>query len=294
MTSSSRGAAVLLALALVPGLTGCGGVTPIKTSFNKAVYLYSAGHYEEAAAEYRLAMKEDEEDLAARYNYGLTLEQLDRPAEARAQYEQILAIEPNHPRASVTLAAMEWESGDAAAAEKRLHVLIEHDSSNLFVHATLAANLVRVGRLDEAAAVIKRGLEEDSTSVDLNALLGDVNLLRGDYVAADEAYERALKRHDEDLHALVGRGEVAFETQRWPDARSWMQRALYVHPRIWRAHVTMAKVAEIENRLEDAAWHWWQARDVAHTKGGPFHKETIDYDKQLQRVYGRLLEKGGG
>lgn len=290
MTSSGRASAVLLVLVL----TGCGGVTPIETSFNKAVYLYSAERYEEAAAEYRLAIEEDEEDLASLYNYGLTLEQLGRPEDARARYEQVLAIEPNHPRASVTLAAIEWESGDAGAAEKRLHALIEHDSGNLFAHAALAANLVRVGRLEEAVAVIKEGLKADGTSVDLNALLGDVHLLRGDYVAADEAYESALKRSDVDLHALVGRGEVAFLTQRWPDARSWMQRALHVHPRIWRAHVTMARVAEVENRLEDAAWHWWQARDVAHTKGGPFHKETIDYDKQLRRVYGRLLEKGGG
>ena len=294
MRRSSRAAAALLPVTLALCLTGCGGLTPIETSFNRAVYLYSAERYEEAAAEYRLALEDDEEDLRALYNYGLTLEHLGRREEAQAQYERVLSTEPNHPRASVTLAAIEWESGDADAAEGRLRSLIEHDASNLFAYATLAANLVRAGRLEESVAVIAKGLGEDGTSADLNALLGDVNLLQGDFVAADAAYENALKRAEEDLHALVGRGQVAFLTQRWTEARSWMQRALHVHPRIWRAHVTMARVAEIQDRFEDAAWHWWQARDLAHTKVGPFHNEVIDYNEQLRRVYRRLLEKAGG
>lgn len=49
-------------------------VTPIRTHFNKGVYEYSAGDYDAAISEFRLAIEEDPGDRRARFNLAEALE----------------------------------------------------------------------------------------------------------------------------------------------------------------------------------------------------------------------------
>ena len=69
-----------LALVLAPVLAACGlgggGITPVRTAFNKGVYHYSRGEYEQAVSWYRTAVEEEADDHRARFNLGLTLEVL--------------------------------------------------------------------------------------------------------------------------------------------------------------------------------------------------------------------------
>ena len=292
MTSKGLSAAVLILAAWT--LVGCGGVTPVETPFNKGVYLYSVERYAEAEAEYRLAIHDDEDDLRARYNLGLTLEHLNRSAEAREQYELLLRQEPDHPRASATLAAMEWESGDpeqASRAEARLRQLIDADHRDLAAYVTLGARLIDAGRLEEARDVVRQGLEVAPTHVELNALLGDVEYRRQEYGKAEDAYDAALKRDEDDLHALLGRGRAAFARMHWDEARSWMKRALYVHPDLREAHRVLAEVAERQGNLEDAVWHWWRVRDLERLDPPEGGADPTRYEEQLRKLYERLLDR---
>src|SRR5688572_11037701 len=118
-------------------LPGCGfggnGVTPIRTPFNKGVYHYSRGRFDEAIAEFRLALDEDASDHRARFNLAAALEAKARGlaergdraaaeplvAEAEAQYRRILEARPVDLRASVNLAAREFERGDRDGAIER-------------------------------------------------------------------------------------------------------------------------------------------------------------------------------
>ena len=303
MRRSSRIWLAAAALALV----GCGGYTPIQTSFNKAAYLYSDGEYQAAVDEYRNAIADDDGDLRAHFNLGLALENLAAEkleaepeaaatlkALARARYEHVIAQHPFHAKATVNLAAMDWEAGNHEAANRALQALIDEDGDNLFACAALAANHLRQGgeeHLKAAEKALRVGLKEDSTNADLNALLGDVLLVSERWADADAAYATALKRDSDDIHALIGRGEVAFQGERWSDARSWMQQALYGRPRLWRAHRVLAEVAEKEDRLEEAVRHWWEARKLAGDAGGLFAEAPVGYSDRLLDLYERLKQR---
>ncbi|NJL26640.1 MAG: hypothetical protein HC897_01570, partial [Thermoanaerobaculia bacterium] len=82
------------------------GVTPIRSHFNKAVYLYSRGELEAAISEYRLALDEEPDDYRASFNLAEAQEALaDRlergsnaeaaealRAQAEARYRALLAV----------------------------------------------------------------------------------------------------------------------------------------------------------------------------------------------------------
>lgn len=301
-----RGAPFLGAIFLT--LVGCGGYTPIQTSYNKAAYLYSDGQHQAAVDEYRNAIADDEADLKAHFNLGAALEALaaqklreKKPEDAealkilaRARYQHVIDQQPLHPRATVNLAAMDWEAGNHAAANAALQAVLTDDEDNLFVCAALAANYLRQGgaeNLKAAERVLRVGLKEDDTNADLNALLGDVLAVSERWADSDAAYAKALTRDSDDVHALIGRGEIAFRGEKWADARSWMQQALYVRPRIWRAHRVLAEVAEKEDRLEDATRHWWEARKLAADAGGLFTEEPVSYSQRLLDLYERLKQR---
>ena len=66
----------VVGLTLIGCRGGAGGVTPIRTAFNKGVYQHSQGNHEAAIAEYREALEEDETDHRARFNLAMALETL--------------------------------------------------------------------------------------------------------------------------------------------------------------------------------------------------------------------------
>ncbi len=199
--------AARLALGLVPVIltAGCGfgggGVSPVRTSFNKGVYHYSRGNLDEAIAEYRLALEENEGDRHARFNLAVALEakarrrrqeddseaaeKLERRAED--EYRALVEENPEFLRAIVNLAACEYDLGQRDAAAARLADAIERFDGAALPHVALATQEFRtlrgeasLGTASRAAfeSLLKRidaGLDRDPASIQGNMLRGDVH-----------------------------------------------------------------------------------------------------------------------
>jgi tetratricopeptide (TPR) repeat protein len=293
------------------GLVACGGgVTPIQTAYNKGVYLASSGEYAAAIAEYRDAVREDPSDLRSRFNLAATLEmeaerqhrlsrnsQTDVEAllsvrhrdEARTIYQEILAEEPLHERATQNLAAMEWESGASAESEARLRALLAARPDLIGPRLTLAARAQADGRLEVAEEQIKAALAIDSTHPDAQAMYGDLCVARGDLESARNAYLQALVRRPEDLHALVALGRIDHESNRPESAEAWLRRALFVFPRHASAHALMADISEKEDRLEEAVKHLWELRSLA--LASEYDGDPVALDQRLRRLYRKLQDR---
>ena len=200
-----------LALGLVPVIltVGCGlgggGVSPVRTSFNKGVYHYSRGNLDEAIAEYRLALEENEGDRHARFNLAVALEakarrhrqeedsetaeKLERQAEN--EYRALVEENPEFLRAIVNLAACEYDLGQRDLAAARLADAIERFDGAALPLVALATQEFRTlrdgsspgssrGSSSGAAfeSVLKRidaGLDRDPASIQGNMLRGDVH-----------------------------------------------------------------------------------------------------------------------
>ena len=191
----------LIAVGLASGCGfGGGGVSPVRTSFNKGVYHYSAGNLDEAIAEYRLALDENAADRHARFNLAVALEakgrelrrdgnagaaeKLERQAEA--EYRQLVDENPKLLRAIVNLAACEYDRGDREQATRRLEEAIEQFPSAALPCIALAAHQFKELRARAAEspsreayesilARLDEGLERDPASIKGNMLRGGVH-----------------------------------------------------------------------------------------------------------------------
>ena len=201
---------VSLCLGLLSVVTpGCGfgggGVSPVRTAFNKGVYHYSHGDFDEAIAEYRLALEENEGDVYARFNLAVALEakasrlrdageagaaeELQRQAEK--EYRSLLEERPEFLRAIVNLAACEYGRGLREQSIRRLEAAIEQFEDATLPRLALAAHQFKELRGETApdstsrekfASILNRVedvLRRDPASLQGNMLYGDVHGVLG-------------------------------------------------------------------------------------------------------------------
>ncbi len=317
-----RAGLVLIALLV---LSGCfhRGVTPIQTHFNQGVYHYSRGDYPKAIGSYRMAVEEDPADWRARFNLAEALESAaqrreragepdaaeELRQEAEEHYLRLLAEEPGHLRATVNLAAREYQRGDRAAAEARLRNAITRHPRSALPRVALAAHRLRQARrvpredrpllLREALATLEEAYRREPSNVDANMLLGHAcaALARHSSEAesgplldrARDAYQRAVEQNEMDVASLLALARLESQAQRLRQAESWLRRALYVNPDLLMANLMMARVLTDLGDLEGATTHLWRSREL-EDRQWPRLSEA-EYQRRLLDLYQRLIEQ---
>lgn len=289
-------AALLLLAAAATGCLGGGSYTPIQTSFDRGVYLDSRGDYPEAITWYRRALEENEGDQMARFNLAMASEALARELaeidsvraaalrrQARASYETILAAEPDHPRAALNLAAVEYED-DPEAGKARLRALVARHPDRARPRAALAAHLLREGADAEALTLLRGAGAADAAGPQVNLLLGDALLRDGQVGAARDAYRAVLRSDDEEVGALLALARLESDAGRPEEAVSYLLRVLYVDADHFEAHWLMAAALESVGDLEGATSHLWHARRLRPGGVGD------DISERLVELYRRLTE----
>ncbi len=306
MNGKSSSSALALAVVLV---VACGhrGITPIRTHFNKGVYLYSQGNYDGAVGEYRMALDEDPGDHRARFNLAETLEvkatllesadALDEAeklrSEAEEHYRAILAQRPDDLRASVNLAAREMAQGDVDAAETRLHAAMERHPRSPLPRVALAAHRLRQAGDDpdtiaDAVELLEEALGRDRRNVDANMLLGHAYAALDEPDEAREAYLRALEHAPSDVATLMALAHLEAQAGHPQQSESWLRRALYVRPDQLEAHLLLSEALDAQGNLEGATFHLWRSRQLEDERWPRLSPE--EYDRRLLDLYRRLTE----
>ena len=228
--------AISLAVAAL-AIGACGGVTPIRTAFNRGVYQSSQANPDGAVREYRLAVEEDPSDVRARFNLACALEDVAalRNSEAskskdassaaalttagalarssaRAEYVLLLTANPSDLRAAVNLAAMDFEdadrSGDAALEAAGLERLAAAAAGGHVLPArSLAARHLLKDRRAEAAVWIGKALAADGSDVEALFLKGRLAAIEGRFDDALQSFDEVLTNAPDDVAALLASGE---------------------------------------------------------------------------------------
>lgn len=127
-----------------------------------ATALYAAGAYDEA--EPVLAdLVETEPEFAGRWALKMRAEclmALGRTAEARATYERLQALSPQEIGPVLALARCDLLMNRLGDAEHRLRAVLASDPRHAEANALLGCVLLSAGRRDEAAAYLKKALED--------------------------------------------------------------------------------------------------------------------------------------
>lgn len=97
--------------------------------------------------------------------------------------------------AALALAKSKIIDGDLNAAQAQLHWVLDNSNSDIFqdiARLRLARVLIAMGDLEGADALLKQPVKGNAFDPLYTEVSGDVNIARGDIVAANQAYQQAL------------------------------------------------------------------------------------------------------
>lgn len=121
-------------------------------------------------------------------------------------------------------------SGDRDLAISMYLAAAEASPNDTVVQQRCAEGLARNGRLDEAEALLTRGLKEGARRTDLLETLGSIEVLAGQAVQAEAAFSQILAAKPDDVRAMANKG-IALDLQhRHAEAQALYHKALTLAP----------------------------------------------------------------
>src|SRR5215469_5459948 len=303
---------------------------------NLAIALSLAGRHAEAEKSCRAALRVQPNSLFAKQTLAGELNELGRAKEAETILRQAIALAPNDQRQLAALEhnlgmslrkQQRYEEAmaqfDAAQAKVPEMPAVEHNRAN---------TLQQLGRLDEAVESYRRALQREPLNLDthrnLNQLLyrlgndesflkssdtasaiypeladfplekANFLLLKGDHVAAREAYERACHLAPQSVRAHDGLGLILARLGEFEHGTREHRTALAINPSdafAWRNFAeTLLRAGDAKGALEaterslalepqnQGAVAMWGV--ALRASGDPRDEELNDYE-QFVRVY---------
>ena len=117
------------------------------------------------------------------FDLALDLE-ITSPDEARAAYERVVAIDPNHVDAHVNLGRILHEGGAPLAAEKHYRAALALEPDHAVAVFNLGVALEDLGRMTDAIALYEKAIVLDPDNADAHYNLAGIYERRGDKAAA--------------------------------------------------------------------------------------------------------------
>jgi len=185
--------------------------------------------------------------------------------------------------------------GDFATGRKLLEGLVSSDPEDYYALTSLAYLNLLEGRLEEAAAWLKRA-ERKAGSQDeriLN-LRGKLAQKQGEHELARQLYSQTLQIAPGNTYAMAGLGWTAYGQRRWDEASFWFGRALERDPSNPHAltgmGLALARQGEfgsaeecyrssLESRFHPPAiWHWFRTATISGSSQqlGWFLRRTLE------------------
>lgn len=161
------------------------------------------------------------------------LQKIDKFAEARSLYEDILNVEPNHPGALHHLALIEHGNGEMHKAEKLLQKALKAMPNYHQAWNSLGTVLRKMRRHEDALRAFEKAIELKPDYADAITNRGNVMWDLGEYAKAEELYREALEAdRTSDLVYVthMSLGHALRDQGRLDEARESYNTALELNP----------------------------------------------------------------
>jgi protein O-mannosyl-transferase len=220
---------------------------------------YQVRCWDNSATLFAHAIKINPNSYGLRTNYGISLDDLGRPAEAVAQYQAAVKIEPELPDAWQDMGVSLQQQGKNDEAMACFQHVIESYPNDELGHAGAGLTLLAEGKPADA-------LPELDTAANLNP--SDAQNL-AHYAAAlqqlgrnDEAtaqYRQALSIDPVNIAALTGLASLDSGAGRLDDAEAECRHAIEISPKDPRAHAALGDIRQKKGDFNDAIAQYRQA-----------------------------------
>ncbi len=197
--------------------------------------------------------------LQARLQQGLALHQQGRHPEARAVYEGILQLHPDHVDALHLAGVLAFQTDRAAEAVALIDRAISLQPRQAAFHSNLGLAQVQLGQLAAAIASYDQAiaLKPDFAEAHLNRGHALRQLQQPD--AALASYDRAIALRAHDAESHFGRALVLAELQQREPALAAYDQAIALRPGHAESHYNRGNVLRELKRLDEALASYDQA-----------------------------------
>jgi superkiller protein 3 len=182
---------------------------PIESHYNRGVDLYDQKKYADAIEEYKLALRENPDNLFARFNLAVVYQDLKEDDSALRLYREILA-KTEDTNSRINISSILYKMGDKAEAFKELEQAANHNRDNPNPLSVWGSYLQQENQLDQALEKYKAAVKIDPKHAPTWHRMGNVYALKKEYDSAFEAYSKAVMLDPEEpayLEALAGEYE---------------------------------------------------------------------------------------
>ncbi len=212
--------------------------------------------FKDALRAYDEAVRADSGNLEARVEQGDLFLDKYNGAEARATYEAVLRINPNHPGALLGVArAAQFEGSPEALTRAR---------KSLEINPSYVPALVFVAQLDlereaydAARERVAKALDINPVSLDALSLLAGTRWLQGDSSGFQETVARIASLNPRYASLYTTLADLAGRTRRYQPALDFARRAVALDSTSWRGYSLMGvnqlrlgQIAEARKSLE--------------------------------------------
>jgi tetratricopeptide (TPR) repeat protein len=217
---------------------------------------FQRGYYDEAAASFQLALRDDPSSAEAEYGLGSVYLKQEKNAEARASFEQTLKLTANYP----DTAPNAWNNlGLLATREGRTNDAIGYFQQALQVSPDYWTALENLGnayrqqrRWDDARATLERAVAARPKEPEANYSLAMVYAQTDDTTRAYQYLQTALNLRPDYPEALNNLAILYLRTRRRDDAVAKFEECIRVAPGFDQSYLNLARVYRLEGARDKA------------------------------------------
>ena len=182
---------------------------------------------------------------------------------AKAMYQEILLRHPHNADALHFLGVIASQEGRLERAADLMSKAIEENRTIPFFHVNLGEIFRSLGRLDEAIAACRRALDLNPVNPDALNTLGAAYHARGDVNEAERALRRALEFKPDLAMAHANLGNVLQAQGNHEEALAAYREALRIQPGFAGAHAALGSTLQSQGQSEEAVASYRRALMIA-------------------------------
>jgi tetratricopeptide (TPR) repeat protein len=194
--------------------------------YNRGQVYAAMGRTAQALADYDAVIAEDPNYAEYHFDRGNLLRKLGRDEDALLAYERAMRLSPPFTEVYYNRADILLSRGDTEAGLSDLDYVLELDPSFVDALVNRAGLRAELGQPELAHADVDAGLAVAPGNPHLLSVLGQLHAAAGRYGDAMQAYDAALAGDPAFAVALAGRAAVRFETADLDGAVADLDRAL--------------------------------------------------------------------
>lgn len=172
--------------------------------------------------------------------------------EAAKVFSQVVAADPNHPRALNALAVIDSENGNYEQAEAKLDKLLTAHPEFEKGYNTRGMLLQKLKKLEDAEKDFVKAISLNPGFAEAYGNLGNLNLALQKYPAAAECFRKVIGLNPRSPQALSSLGTVLSLQGKYDEAEASINAALDLDPHFAPAYLARGELFKLTDRPSEA------------------------------------------